>query len=63
MTTEEGNTVSMVAPATLNEGYTFDVTVDGKTIAVVVPPGGVKEGKPTRMVIQFDIMHSALYLN
>ena len=39
------STVSVVAPATLNEGYTFDVTLDGETVAVSVPPGGVKEGK------------------
>lgn len=45
MTIKEDTTVTVIAPATLNEGYTFDVTVDGKTLTVVVPPGGVKEGQ------------------
>lgn len=37
-------TAKVVALATLNEGYIFDTTLDGNTIAVTVPPGGVKEG-------------------
>lgn len=41
-----GETISVVAPATLNAGYTFDAVVEGgKTIAVTVPTGGVKEGQ------------------
>lgn len=40
-----GGTVKVVAPATLSEGYTFDAVVDGKTVAVTVPAGGVKEGE------------------
>ena len=38
-------TVQVVAPATLNEGYAFDVVVDGESLRVSVPTGGVKEGK------------------
>jgi len=41
-----GETVTLVAPATLTAGYTFDAVVeDGRTIAVTVPPGGVKMGE------------------
>mmetsp|Transcript_5819 Transcript_5819/g.14554 ORF Transcript_5819/g.14554 Transcript_5819/m.14554 type:complete len:299 (-) Transcript_5819:304-1200(-) len=46
MTITSKDTMQVVAPATLNEGYTFDVdTVDGRTLAVTVPSGGVKEGQ------------------
>ena len=38
-------TVKVVAPATLSEGYTFDAVVDGRTVMVTVPTGGVKEGE------------------
>lgn len=46
MTTKTPQTVRVVAPATLNEGYVFDVAIeDGTTCTVTVPPGGVKEGE------------------
>ena len=38
-------TVRVVAPATLAEGFSFEATVDGSTFVVVVPEGGVKEGQ------------------
>ena len=38
-------TVRVVAPATLAEGFSFEATVDGNTFVVVVPEGGVKEGQ------------------
>lgn len=44
MTVTEEETVKVLAPSNLSEGYVLDVTVDGKTFAVTVPPGGVKEG-------------------
>lgn len=37
--------VSVVAPATLPEGYTFDAEVNGTVFTVTVPQGGVKEGQ------------------
>ena len=38
-------TVRVVAPATLEEGFTFDVLMHGEPYTVTVPPGGVKEGQ------------------
>lgn len=35
----------VVAPATLDAGYTFEVTCEGKTFNVTVPEGGVEEGQ------------------
>jgi Cys-rich protein (TIGR01571 family) len=37
-------TVRVVAPATLEAGYSFEASVDGRTFVVVVPDGGVKRG-------------------
>ena len=37
--------IQVVAPATLAEGYSFDVDIDGKTVSVSVPKGGVEEGQ------------------
>jgi Cys-rich protein (TIGR01571 family) len=37
--------IRVVAPATLNEGYQFDVKVSGKTVTVTVPEGGVQAGE------------------
>ena len=34
-------TVVVVAPSNLHEGYTFDVTHNGRTFSVTVPEGGV----------------------
>jgi len=45
MSATNGETVKVVAPSTLAEGYTFDATVNGEVIKVSVPPGGVKEGE------------------
>ena len=42
--TNAADTVRVVAPATLQEGYAFDVVVDGETVSVEVPRGGVNEG-------------------
>jgi Cys-rich protein (TIGR01571 family) len=42
-------TIRVVAPATLEEDFTFDVTLPGENgerrFSVTVPPGGVKEGE------------------
>ena len=43
--------IRVIAPATLREGYSFDVLVDGKPYTVHVPPGGVKEGQ------EFDVLY------
>jgi hypothetical protein len=37
--------MEVVAPATLSEGYTFDVDIEGKTTTITVPQGGVEEGQ------------------
>ncbi|KAL9182127.1 hypothetical protein ACHAXT_012779 [Thalassiosira profunda] len=44
-TTKAAETVRVVAPATLREGYTFDVVVEGETQRVEVPSGGVSAGE------------------
>jgi Cys-rich protein (TIGR01571 family) len=38
-------TIRVVAPATLAEGYTFEVDIGGRAVRVTVPPGGVLEGE------------------
>lgn len=42
-------TIRVVAPAKLEEGYTFDVIFNDAPFTVVVPKGGVKEGQ------EFDV--------
>ena len=42
---QEPRTILVVAPATLEAGFTFEAIYDGKTFVVVVPEGGVKEGQ------------------
>ena len=37
--------LKVVAPATLEEGYSFDATIDGRTFRVKVPEGGVQAGE------------------
>lgn len=44
-------TIRVIAPATLGEGYTFDVLVDDSPYTVEVPPGGVKEGQ------EFEVLY------
>jgi len=54
--------VKVFAPATLNEGDTFDAVVDGTVFQATVPAGGVREGQsfqvphpnPTTMVKVFS---------
>eukprot|EP00529_Nitzschia_sp_RCC80_P026406 CAMPEP_0113461968 /NCGR_PEP_ID=MMETSP0014_2-20120614/11830_1 /TAXON_ID=2857 /ORGANISM="Nitzschia sp." /LENGTH=347 /DNA_ID=CAMNT_0000353777 /DNA_START=109 /DNA_END=1152 /DNA_ORIENTATION=+ /assembly_acc=CAM_ASM_000159 len=43
--------IRVIAPATLQEGYTFDVLVDDEPYTVSVPPGGVNEGE------EFDVLY------
>jgi Cys-rich protein (TIGR01571 family) len=44
-------TIRVIAPATLAEGYTFDVMVDSQPYTVEVPRGGVKEGQ------EFEVLY------
>jgi len=37
--------IRVVAPATLEEGYQFDILVQGEPYTVTVPPGGIEVGK------------------
>ena len=60
MTTKTPQTVRVVAPATLNEGYVFDVAIeDGTTCTVTVPPGGVKEGENIILLSSYVFATSA----
>ena len=45
MTLGDETTVRVIAPASLEEGYQFDVLVYGKPYTVTVPVGGVYEGE------------------
>ena len=45
--------IRVVAPAKLEEGFTFDVLVDDSPFTVVVPKGGVKEGQ------EFDVPYES----
>lgn len=44
-------TIRVIAPATLAEGYSFDVLVDNEAYTVEVPKGGVKEGQ------EFEVLY------
>jgi Cys-rich protein (TIGR01571 family) len=60
MTVKEPEQVRVVAPSTLNAGYTFDVTTaDGRTLTVKVPTGGVTEGQSFDAEVVDDIKSSA----
>lgn len=41
----EHQPVQVTAPATLDAGFQFDCEVDGHTVTVTVPDGGVKQGQ------------------
>ena len=43
--TETPKTCTVVAPQTLDAGYTFNAQVDGIDFVVTVPEGGVTEGQ------------------
>lgn len=43
--------VQVIAPATLNAGYTFDAVYEGNTFTVTVPDGGVVKGQ--RFIVPF----------
>jgi Cys-rich protein (TIGR01571 family) len=45
--------IRVVAPATLEEGYTFDVMLEGEAFTVTVPDGGVVKGE------EFEIPYPA----
>ena len=48
--------VQVVAPATLEAGYTFDAMFEGVTFTVVVPDGGVSKGQ--RFIVPFILSTS-----
>lgn len=43
--------ISVIAPATLEEGYTIDVMYNDETHTVDIPPGGVQEGEEFETMI------------
>lgn len=45
VTAKDPEQVRVVAPSTLNAGYTFQVDLNGRPLTVKVPEGGVKEGQ------------------
>lgn len=49
-----GGYIRVVAPATLEEDFTFDVLLDGKPFMVVVPKGGVQEGEEFEVPYPMD---------
>jgi Cys-rich protein (TIGR01571 family) len=49
--TTEAKLLRIVAPATLESGFTFEAIVDNRSFIVVVPDGGVKEGQ------EFEVPH------
>uniref|UniRef100_A0A7S1D7B1 Uncharacterized protein n=1 Tax=Cyclophora tenuis TaxID=216820 RepID=A0A7S1D7B1_CYCTE len=49
-------TVEVIAPATLQAGYTFDAVFKGKTIPVTVPEGGVQRGDKMTITFQQQIV-------
>ena len=50
--------VQVIAPATLESGYTFDAMYEGITFQVVVPDGGVIKGQ--RFIVPFNPPPSAI---
>ncbi|KAG7337248.1 PLAC8 family domain containing protein [Nitzschia inconspicua] len=44
-TASNARLVEVIAPSTLEQGYTFDAIHDGQVFPVTVPPGGVKAGE------------------
>ena len=50
----KGGYIRVVAPATLEEDFTFDVLLDGKPFTVVVPKGGVREGEEFEVPYPMD---------
>jgi len=50
---EVPSSVQVTAPADLQEGYKFQVEVNGKSMTVGVPPGGVRQGDVFTAVPQF----------
>lgn len=53
--------IRVIAPATLQEGYTFDVLVDEEPYTVEVPPGGIQEGQEFEVEYHPDQQHNYSY--
>lgn len=56
--------VQVLAPSTLEEGYTFDAIHDGYVFAVTVPQGGVKAGESfrCRLLLQRMLMSKVSFM-
>ena len=52
-------TIRVIAPATLLEGYTFDVEVAGQAVTVTVPTGGVQKGEEFEFPLPHAIQSTA----
>jgi len=53
----DGETLTIVSPATLPAGYVFEAIIDGNTLSVKVPPGGVAEGDVIQIPMAFTKPH------
>jgi len=49
----DSETLTIVSPATLPAGYVFEAIIDGNTLSVKVPPGGVAEGDVIQIPMAF----------
>jgi len=56
----DGETLTIVSPATLPAGYVFEAIIDGNTLSVKVPPGGVAEGDVIQIPMAFTKAKDAI---
>jgi Cys-rich protein (TIGR01571 family) len=54
-------TIRVIAPATLREGYTFDVMVHDEPFTIEVPKGGVKEGQEFEVLYDYETNENQRY--
>ncbi|CAB9509978.1 expressed unknown protein [Seminavis robusta] len=60
---DEEMIIRVVAPATLEEGFSFDILLEGRPISVTVPTGGVSEGEefevpyPQELLEEQQLLH------
>lgn len=58
--TTTGFAVEVVAPASLPEGYVFSVEMNGETMNVTVPPGGVERGQKFTVSVQRQVSYESV---
>ena len=55
--------LKVTAPATLDEGYSFDATVDGRVFRVTVPEGGVTAGEEFTVYDSHEVINTGYASN